>query len=90
MHKFVTFTTLESQLLVAFRLQDRAEPRKILRNLTEEIYGEMETMETSHAPEELYRRWRRRELLRDRVKVVLGLGAFAALIWLTIVLFGES
>ncbi len=50
----------------------------------------METTETSHALEELYRRWRRRELLRDRVKIVLELGAFAALIWLTIVLFGES
>lgn len=90
MHKFVTFSTLESQLPVAFRLQGHAESRKIPRNLTEEIYGEMETTETSHALEELYRRWRRRELLRDRVKVVLGLGAFAALIWLTIVLFGES
>ena len=49
----------------------------------------METTETRHALEELYRRWRRRELLRDRVKVVLGLGAFAALIWMTIQLFGK-
>ncbi len=90
MHKFVTFSTLESQLPVAFRLQGNAEPRKIPRNLTEEVYGEMQTTETSHALEKLYRRWRRRELLRDLVKLVLGLGAFAALIWLTIVLFGES
>lgn len=90
MHKFVPFSTLESQLPVTFRLQGHAEPRKIPRNLTEEIYGERETTETSHALEELYRRWRRRELLRDRVKIVLELGAFAALIWLTIVLFGES
>ena len=88
-HKFVAFSTLKSQLPVAFCLQGHAESRKIPRNLTEEIHGVMEATETSHALEELYRRWRRRELLRDRVKVVLGLGAFAALIWMTIQLFGK-
>ena len=38
---------------------------------------------------ELYRRWRRRELLWYRAKIVLGLGAFAVLIWMTIQFFGK-
>ena len=38
---------------------------------------------------EAYRRWRRRELLRYRAKIVLGLGGFAVLSWMTIQLFGK-
>ena len=38
---------------------------------------------------ERYRRWRRRELLWYRAKITLGLGAFVALAWMTILLFGE-
>ncbi len=37
----------------------------------------------------LYRRWRRRELVWDRVKIALGLGGFAVLTWMTIQLFGK-
>ncbi len=38
---------------------------------------------------EVYRRWRRRQLLWYRVKITLGLGGFAVLIWMTIQLFGK-
>ena len=38
---------------------------------------------------EVYRRWRRRELLWFRVKFALGLGAFAVLVWMTFQLFGK-
>ncbi len=37
----------------------------------------------------LYRRWRRRELLWYRAKIVLGLGTVAVLIWMTSQLFGR-
>ena len=38
---------------------------------------------------EVYRRWRRRELVWYRAKIVLGLGGFATLAWMTILLFGK-
>lgn len=37
----------------------------------------------------LYRRWRGRERLWYRLKIVFGLGAFATLAWMTIQLFGK-
>ena len=46
-------------------------------------------METSADIVELYRRWCRRELVWYRVKIALGLGAFATLARMTILLFGE-
>ncbi len=39
---------------------------------------------------ELYRCWRRRELIWYRAKIVLGLGAFAVLVWLTILHLGPK
>ncbi len=38
---------------------------------------------------ERYRRWRRRELVWYRVKITLGLGTVAVLIWMTSQLFGK-
>ena len=38
---------------------------------------------------EVYRRWRRRELLSQRAKLIGGLLAFMAFAWLTIQLFGK-
>lgn len=38
---------------------------------------------------EVYRRWRRRELVWYRVRIALGLGTVAVLIWMTIQLFGK-
>ena len=46
-------------------------------------------MEANADIREIHRRWRRRERSRYRAKIVLGLGAFAVLIWMTIVVFGK-
>ena len=38
---------------------------------------------------EIHHRWRRRELLYYRAKIIGGLLTFVALVWLTIVFFGK-
>ena len=46
-------------------------------------------MEVNADIREIHHRWRRRELLYYRAKIIGGLLTFVALVWLTIVLFGK-
>ncbi len=53
-------------------------------------YGwEDQMMEVNADIREIHHRWRRRELLCYRAKIIGGLLTFVALVWLTIVVFGK-
>ncbi len=46
-------------------------------------------MEANGDIREIHHRWRHRELLWYRAKIIGGLLTFVALVWLTIVVFGK-